>query len=248
MTVLIDAKGLHYRELNKRVKEVLLSGAGKLVIDNVNGQRYIGDGINGQQTLIINGTPGNDMAAYMDGLELVINGNAQDATGNTMNDGTIIINGSAGDTLGYAMRGGQIYVRDNVGYRVGIHMKGYQDKIPVIVVGGKAGDFFAEYMAGGIQIVLGLNAKAGERIVGDFCGTGMHGGTIYLRGKVEKYQVGREVKIMDVNSNDLQIISKYVRNYAEYFNDDFNEIMATKPFVKLIPYNSRPYGNLYTKY
>jgi len=141
MTVLIDAKGLHFRELNERVKEVLQSGAKKLVIDNVNGQRYIGDGISGRQTLMINGTPGNDMAAYMNGLELIINGNAQDAIGNTMNDGNIVIYGSIGDTLGYAMRGGQIYVRDNVGYRVGIHMKGYKDKIPVIVVEGRAAKY-----------------------------------------------------------------------------------------------------------
>lgn len=247
MTVIIDAKGLHYKELNQRIKEVLHSGANKLVIDNVNGQRYIGDGINGKQTLIINGTPGNDMAAYMDGLELIIHGNAQDAIGNTMNDGQIIIHGNAGDTLGYAMRGGQIYVRDNVGYRVGIHMKGYLDKNPVIVVGGKAGDFFAEYMAGGIQIVLGLNLEPGENIVGDFCGTGMHGGVIYLRGEVADYQVGKEVKILPVDNDDLALIKKYVEKYAQYFNKNFMEIMQ-KPFLKLIPYNTRPYGNLYAKY
>ncbi|NLT95664.1 MAG: hypothetical protein GXW85_09085 [Clostridia bacterium] len=247
MTVLIDAKGLHFEELNQRIRKTLQSGAEKIIIDNVNGQRYIGAGIKGTQTLIINGIPGNDMAAYMDGLELVVYGNGQDAIGNTMNKGKIIIHGNAGDTLGYAMRGGQIYVKGNVGYRVGIHMKGYQDQIPVVVVGGKAGDFFAEYMAGGIQILLGLNLKAGERIVGDFCGTGMHGGVIYLRGRVEEHQVGREVKIVDVEAGDLEIIAKHVKNYAQYFNIDFQQVMA-KPFVKLIPYNKRPYGNLYTSY
>ncbi|MFZ5944493.1 MAG: hypothetical protein ACOYVD_10305 [Bacillota bacterium] len=247
MSAVIDAKGVYYKELNEQIRTVLESGAHEVVVDNVNGQRYIGDGVTGSQTLIINGTPGNDMAAYMDGLKMVINGNAQDAIGNTMNAGTIIIHGNAGDTLGYAMRGGEIYVKGNVGYRIGIHMKGYKDKNPVIVIGGKAGEFFAEYMAGGIQIILGLNMQPDERIVGDFCGTGMHGGIIYLRGSVEDYQLGKEVKQLPVDDSDLETISKYVKNYAEYFNRDFQEIMG-KEFIKLIPYNTRPYGNLYAKY
>ncbi|MFZ7102203.1 MAG: hypothetical protein ACOWWO_05995 [Peptococcaceae bacterium] len=247
MSVIIDAKGIYYKELNERIRELLCSGIKELVLDNVSGQRYIGDGITGSQTIVINGTPGNDMAAYMNGLKIVINGNGQDAIGNTMNDGTIIIHGNSGDTLGYALRGGEIYVKGNVGYRVGIHMKGYQDKNPVIVVGGKAGDFFAEYMAGGVQIVLGLGLKPEERIVGDFCGTGMHGGVIYIRGTVEEHQLGKEVKIMPVDAADQEVIKKYVGNYAGYFAKDAAEIL-TKEFIKLIPYNTRPYGNLYAKY
>ena len=247
MTVVIDAKGIYYKDLNDRIKELFNSGSQELTLENINGQRYIGDGISGRQTLIINGTPGNDMAAFMDGLTLIINGNAQDAIGNTMNDGKIIIHGSAGDTLGYAMRGGEIYVKGNVGYRVGIHIKGYQDKIPAIIVGGKAGDFFAEYMAGGVQIILGLDLAPEEPIVGDYCATGMHGGVIYLRGQVEDYQLGKEVKVMAVDEEDIEVIKKYVSNYAQYFNKDLDVIMA-KPFIKLIPYNTRPYGNLYAKW
>lgn len=39
------------------------------------------------------------------------------------------------------MRGGRIFVRGNVGYRAGIHMKAYQEKVPVIIVGGETGAF-----------------------------------------------------------------------------------------------------------
>ena len=246
MPVTIDAKGVHYKELNQAIKETLNTDANEITIDNVNGQRYLLSGVTSTKKLVINGTPGNDMASYMNGLTLVINGNGQDAIGNTMNNGKIIIHGRAGDTLGYAMRGGEIYVRDDVGYRVGIHMKGYQDKQPVLVIGGAAGDFFAEYMAGGIQIVLGLDLEPGKGIVGNYCGTGMHGGVIYLRGQVEDYQLGKEVKVVPVDGEDLEIIKKYVANYAQYFQKDFSKIME-KPFIKLIPYNKRPYGNMYAK-
>lgn len=246
MTLELDAKGKYYRELNEEIRSFLDQGTEEIVLKNVNGQRYIGDGIKGEnQRLIVEGTPGNDMAAFMDGLEIIVKGNSQDGTGNTMNSGKVIIHGHTGDTTGYGMRGGEIYVRDYVGYRVGIHMKEYMDKIPVIVVGSKAGDFFGEYMAGGILVLLGLGLKEGEEIVGDFCGTGMHGGVMYVRGLIPDYKLGKEVKVVEPTDEDLEMIRRYVQNYVTFFGGDVEDILA-EPFYKLIPYNKRPYGNMYT--
>lgn len=243
-SAVIDAKGIYYKELNKKVKAEILKGAEIITLDNVNGQRYIADGLSGKQQVIINGVPGNDLAAFLDGLELVINANAQDAIANTMNAGRIIVHGNAGDTVGYAMRGGEIFIKGNVGYRVGIHMKEYQDIIPTIVVGGKAGNFFGEYMAGGRLILLGLDLAAEDEIVGDFCGTGMHGGIMYIRGTVEEYKLGKEVKIVETTEEDKAFLERYVDRFAEYFGYSREEILA-KPFQKAIPFNKRPYGNLY---
>lgn len=245
--VTIDARGMYYKELNEMVKAALAEGAEKIKLINVNGQRFIGDGLEGNKQIIIEGTPGNDLAAYMNGPTLLVYGNAQDGVANTMNEGTIVIYGDARDTLGYAMRGGEIFIKGDVGYRVGIHMKGYLDQIPVITIGGKAGNYFAEYMAGGIQIVLGLDLQPGERIVGDFCGTGMHGGVLYIRGEVEESQLGKEVKVVPLTDEDEEIIKKYAARYAGYFDYEKEEILK-KPFVKLIPFNKRPYGNMYAKW
>ncbi len=241
---LVDAKGVYYKQLNEEIRTRLASGAAEIRIANVNGQRYIGDGVSSAARLILEGTPGNDMAAYMDGLEIVVEGNAQDAIGNTMNAGKIIVHGHAGDTVGYAIRGGEIYIRDYVGYRVGIHMKEYMDKVPAIIAGGKAGDFLGEYMAGGVLIVLGLGLEADEDIVGSYCGTGMHGGVMYIRGDVPPEKLGKEIRVVDMTAGDQEKVSRYVQNYVSYFGGSVAEIMA-KPFAKLIPYNKRPYGNLY---
>lgn len=240
----IDAKGIYYRQLNQSIRAQLAEGEQEILLQNVNGQRYIGTGVSGKQKLIVEGTPGNDMAAFMDGLEIIVRGNAQDAMANTMNDGIIVVHGHAGDTVGYAMRGGEVYVRDNVGYRVGIHMKEYMDKIPAIIVGGWAGDFFGEYMAGGVLMLLGLGMEEGQEIAGNFCGTGMHGGVMYIRGEVAEYKLGKEVKIVELTREDESRIRHYVGNYVSHFGGDVEEIMA-KPFQKLIPFNKRPYGNLY---
>jgi len=242
--ITIDAKSVYYQQLNSMIKEAFKMGEKEVHLKNVGGQRYIGDGISGNQRIIIDGTPGNDMSAFMDGLEIIVNGNAQDAMCNTMNDGRVIVHGNAGDTVGYALRGGEIFIKGNVGYRVGIHMKEYMDKKPVIIVGGKAGDFFGEYMAGGIMMLLGLNLQDDEEIVGSFCGTGMHGGVIYIRGSVESYKLGKEVKLIDADESDKEIISKYVKRFCKYFDFNYDYVM-NKQFKKLYPYNKRPYGNLY---
>jgi len=241
---LLNANGICYQELNKKVRELLKQGEDTIHLQGVLGHRYICAGIKGKRRIIIKGIPGNDTAAYLDGPKVVINGNAQDALANTMNSGCVVIHGNVGDTAGYAMRGGEIYIKGNAGYRTGIHMKEYYNKKPVIVIGGKAGDFLGEYMAGGIIILLGLGLKDGEELTGKFCGTGMHGGAIYLRGNISPEKLGRSVEIVSPDDADMVLIRTYVKRYAKYFGLDYNEIMKGQ-FVKLRAYSSRPFKSLY---
>lgn len=239
---IIDAEGLDFHKLNSKLKEAYKWGE-KIKIINCNGQRYIGDGITSDLSIDLYGIAGNDLAVFGNGLKINVYGNVQDAAANTMNDGEIVVYGHTGDTLGYAMRGGSIYVRDFAGYRVGIHMKEYKDKIPAIVIGQSAGDFLGEYMAGGVMILLGLNT-AENNIIGRFCGTGMHGGVIYIRGNVDSYKISSEVKVQDADSDDYIKISQYVKKYCSYFKCDFDDVMS-KGFIKLKPNNARPYEKLY---
>ena len=249
----IDAKNMNYGDLNSAIRKIFKADKnGKLTITNVLGQRYIGDGLTESAEISIYGIPGNDMAAFMDGPKLEIFGNGQDGIGNTMNSGKVIIHGDAGDILGYSMRGGEIYIEKNVGYRCGIHMKSYKSKIPVIVIGGNAGNFLGEYLAGGIIIVLGLHGPRSSffpydenpGIVGNYLGTGMHGGTIYVRENIAEYKLGKEVKILKLDDEDRKILRKYIRNYCDYFEVDSRKI-SMDHFIKLIPYSHRPYGTLY---
>ncbi len=147
-TLLIDAAGMPYRDLNARLREAVAEGVRSIELHNVCGQRYIGTDLHQPVEIHLHGTPGNDLAAFMDGPRIVVRGNAQDGCGNTMNDGELIIHGRAGDATGHAMRGGKIFIRDDVGYRAAIHMKEYKEKRPMIVIGGTAQHFLGEYMAG----------------------------------------------------------------------------------------------------
>ncbi len=241
-TIKIDATGIYYRDLNARLRELVQNGAQKIELRNVCGQRYIGTSLNHPVEIDIYGTPGNDLGAFMDGPKITVHGNAQDGCGNTMNSGEITVHGHAGDIIGLSARGGMIFVRDSVGYRAGIHMKEYQDKRPVIVIGGTAQDFLGEYMAGGVLVLLGL--KGDGKHQARFIGTGMHGGVIYLRGNVEKYQVGREVGIEPLNEADRQVLGQLVDEFAARFGYNGEQILGGE-FVKLFPLYLRPYGRVY---
>lgn len=236
-----------------------------IIIKNVLGQRYIGDGIKNKINIKIYGTPGNDLGAFMDGPQIEVFGNCQDGTANTLNSGKIIVHGECGDILGYSMRGGEVYIKGNVGWRTGIHMKSYKENYPVIVIGGNAGNFLGEYMAGGIIVVLGLlkdfnlsnlNLKdysnrfyysSMNSITGGFVGTGMHGGVIYIRGDIEDNKIGKEVKKENVSLEDKKILERYLNNFCKYFNIKFSDITSKNftNFIKLIPHSHRPYGKIY---
>ena len=231
---------LHFQKLNEAVRE---TREREITIENCLGQRYIGAGLT-DKTVYIHGTPGNALGAYLNGANIFVQGNAQDAAGDTMNAGKIVVSGNGGDALGFAMRGGRIYVGGNAGYRVGIHMKAYKDNKPIVVVGGKVGSFLGEYQAGGIIVVLGLTDD--ERpIAGNFCGTGMHGGEIYLRTDTLPNLLPRQVKAERLEKVEDKEILAVLSDYCKEYSLDEEEVLC-HTFYRLTPDSANPYKQMYT--
>lgn len=237
MTVL-DVRDLGHQAINQKLQQ----SEEDCTLENCCGQRFIGAG-QSHKHITINGIPGNALGAYLNGASITVNANAQDAVGDTMNDGTIVIHGNIGDAAGYAMRGGKIFIKGNAGYRAGIHMKQYQDKIPLIVIGGRAGSFLGEYQAGGVIVVLGQCADGG-RIVHNFPCTGMHGGKIILRGDCRDIAFPSQVTARSANDRDLAEIRQYVSQYCALFGCDEEKIMDS-PFTVVTPDSKNPYKQMY---
>ena len=235
---IIDAADLDYRAVNEALREA----GSDLIIEGCCGQRFIAAGISGKN-LIINGIPGNALGAYLNNANITVNANAQDAVGDTMNEGKILIHGNIGDAAGYAMRGGKIYVKGNAGYRAGIHMKAYKEKIPVMIIGGCAGSFLGEYQAGGVIIVLGLEAKD-KKIVGFFPCTGMHGGKMFLRSECKDVKFPSQVTARPAEESDMKELKTYVIEYCDLFGYDMNEVLAS-PFTVVTPDSKNPYKQMY---
>lgn len=244
----LDASELNHKELNDRLKECAIDGAEKIHLRNVYGQRYIGTRLHslkmGKKVEIeIFGTPGNDLGAFLSDHRIIVHGNAQDGVGNTMNEGEIVVEGRAGDVVAMSMRGGKIFIRDGVGYRAAMHMKEDLKKRPVLIIGGSAQDFLGEYMAGGIVILLGLGDTSHR---GNYIGTGMHGGVIYIRGDVRDSQLSKDVGAFELDEMDKNILKQYIAEFLSYFDlgVDVMDVLK-KNFLKLLPATKRPYGQVY---
>ncbi len=233
-----DVSQLEYKDVN----ELLRSSSEDAEITGCCGQRFIAAGFSSKK-LLIKGTPGNALGAYLNGAEITVMGNAQDAVGDTMNNGKIIIHGNIGDAAGYAMRGGEIYVKGNAGYRAGIHMKEYKNKRPVIVIGGKCGSFLGEYQAGGIIIVLGLT-EDDKNIISNFPCTGMHGGKVFIRSRADDISFPDNVTASPASENDMADIQCYLKEFCDFFGYDMNTIINF-PFTKIEPDSNNPYKQMY---
>jgi glutamate synthase domain-containing protein 3 len=234
----IYAGNLDFQELNRRIR-----GTEENVrITGCLGQRFVGAGMRGK-SIFIQGTPGNALGAYLDGAEIHVMGNAQDAVGDTMNGGRIVIHGNAGDALGYAMRGGSIYVWGDAGYRTGIHMKEYREHRPAIVVGGRAGSFLGEYLAGGLIIVLGMGIERPP--VGSFIGTGMHGGSIFIRTQEELTGLPAQVSAEVADGEMLEEIRPYVSEFCTHFGENADKLLKDR-YYRLKANARNPYRQLYT--
>lgn len=236
----IDVKEMEHARINEAIRQS--TDDIDIELSDCLGQRFIAAGMS-ERNITITGTPGNALGAYLNGAAIRVKGNAQDAVGDTMNEGCIIVEGNIGDAAGYAMRGGKIYVKGNAGYRAGIHMKAYRDKIPVMVIGGKAGSFLGEYQAGGKIIVLGME-NSDRPIVGSFPCTGMHGGKMFLRSDCTGIEFPGQVRVLPASESDLSELRVYITDFCNVFGLDANEVMDA-PFTVITPDTKNPYKQMY---
>ena len=219
---IIDSNDLSSYELNTNIQSVLNNGPKQVNLMNVRGQRYLGVNLPKNTELNIYGTPGNCLANFNKGTNINVYGSAEDNVADTMYEGKITIHGNTRDVIGYALQGGKIFIRGNVGNRAFILMREYEESRPVVIVGNRADDYFGEYMAGGLALVLGIDSldyDEPEQLVGNFLATGMLRGLIYVRGKVNADSIG------------LKPPKEDIINYLSYLN--YKGIIANELFKKL---------------
>jgi glutamate synthase domain-containing protein 3 len=235
---------IHYKVLNELVRQIMLEGEKRIVLDGVMGHRYIASTANRKDLYIeIHGTPGNNLGAFLDGPTIEVYGNAQDLTGNTMNSGKIIVHGNAWDVTGLAARGGTLLIKGNTGYRVGIHMKEYGGTKPAMVIGGTSKDYLGEYMAGGTIVVLDQGGQIDRSPVGMHLGAGIHGGRIFIRGKVEKHQLGPGAVMNQVCGEDAPELEALISQFEQTFKTSVPR--DWERWVRISPASSRPFSGHY---
>ncbi len=236
----IECSNLHFTALNQQLKQIMDRD---IILNGVLGQRLIASGLHGKN-IEIHGIAGNGLGTYLNGCNITVYGNVQEATGDTMNSGEIVVHGSAGDVTGYAMRSGKIFIRDNVGYRCGIHMKAYRENKPAIVIGGRAGSFLGEYLAGGILILLGLHTD-NQAIYGNFIATGMHGGKIVLRAKELPSAIPPHLQVEKIEKLEDRELIALITQWCAHFQYDKTKLLQDR-YILLQVNDKNIYKQMYT--
>lgn len=143
-------------------------------------RRYGGQGLpDGTVDITLRGSAGQSFGAVLPhGVTLRLVGDANDYVGKSLSGGTVSVRPDAlssfaaednvigGNVIGYGATAGAIYLRGLVGERFGVRNSG------ATLIAEGAGDHCAEYMTGGVLMVLGPTGR-------NF-GAGMSGGTAYV--------------------------------------------------------------------
>ena len=115
-----------------------------------------------------------------------------------------------------------------------------------MVCGGKARDFFGEYMAGGLLVLLGMNSQFEGPLVGRLP---RHRHARRRRStcaaRSSRGSAARSVGIFAADEEDMAELTPVLEDYCEALGMDLDEVLSV-PFTKLVPVSHRPYGKLYT--
>lgn len=180
------------RVLEERIQEAVLHGYRHLQVEAL-GHHGIGGRLwsagEEQVHITIIGPPGQRVGSMgFANTHIQVMGNASDDVGWLNAGAEIVVHGHAGNGTANAMAQGRIWVGGNTGARC-MTMTKHNPRFdpPELWVLGSVGDYFAEFMAGGIAVVCGHQPQNPESILGYRPCVGMVGGKIYFRGPHQGY-------------------------------------------------------------
>ena len=144
-----------------------------------------------------------------------IMGPASDDAGWLNAGSEIVIHGHAGNGLANAMAQGKIYVGGNIGAR-GMTMTKSNPRFapPEVWVLGSVGDYFGEFMAGGVAVVCGVDPQTPENVLGYRPLVGMVGGKVYFRGPFGGYSKA-DAKKVDISDADMAWLTDNLKIFLE---------------------------------
>ncbi|MGB5746700.1 MAG: FAD-dependent oxidoreductase [Desulfobacterales bacterium] len=205
------------RILEERIQEAVAQGHRALHIDAY-GQHGIGGRLwrAGNEPIFIQvvGQPGQRLGSMgFPNTSIEVLGPASDDVGWLNAGSEIVIHGNAGNGCANAMAQGKIYISGNIGAR-GMTMTKHNPRFdpPELWVLGSAGDYFGEFMAGGIAVICGYTAQNPDNILGYRPFVGMVGGKVFFRGPHAGYSQ-TDAKLISLGDEDWNWLSENTRNF-----------------------------------
>jgi NADPH-dependent glutamate synthase beta subunit-like oxidoreductase/glutamate synthase domain-containing protein 3/Pyruvate/2-oxoacid:ferredoxin oxidoreductase delta subunit len=200
----LNGRRVESRLLEEKIQQAVAQGHSRLLIEAY-GQHGIGGRLwhaaNRNLHVRIKGPVGQRVGAMgFANTEIDVDGPASDDVGWLNAGAFIVVHGNATNGTANAMAQGRIYVAGSIGAR-GMTMTKHNPRFapPELWVLGSVGDYFGEFMAGGIAVVCGHDPQNAGNVLGYRPLVGMVGGKVYFRGPQRGYsQVdARQVSIDD---------------------------------------------------
>lgn len=183
----VDGRRVSSRLLEKRLQQAVRDGIRNIAVE-AHGQHGIGGRLwsAGEEPVHvkINGSPGQRLGSMgFSNTVVEVFGPASDDTGWLNAGADVIVHGNAGNGTANAMAKGKIYIAGNIGAR-GMTMTKQNPRFehPELWVLGSAGDYFGEFMAGGVAVICGVKPQDAGNVLGYRPLVGMVGGRVFYRG------------------------------------------------------------------
>ncbi len=214
----IDGKRVSSKELEEQVQKAISGGDHDITVQ-ADGQHGIGGRIwpqFGTVKVTIEGTAGQRVGSMgMHTTEIVVKGSTSDDTGWLNCGAVIMVLGDVANGAHNAAAQGKLYVQGGGGARCDTMTKKnprFPDLESWYFRG--VGDSFAEFKAGGIAVVCGVNPRDPENVLGYRPCVGMVGGTIYFRGPIKEYSKA-DVKLVDLTEQDWEWLTANMKTYLK---------------------------------
>lgn len=210
---------LESRVLEERIQQAVVEGERFLQVEafgqhGIGGRLWKADGESVHVRIL--GSAGQRVGSMgFPNTRIEIVGPASDDVGWLNAGAEIVVRGNATNGTANAMAQGKVYVAGNIGAR-GMTMTKHNPRFdpPELWVLGSVGDYFAEFMAGGIAVICGHQAQDPENILGYRPCVGMVGGRIYFRGPHKGFSHA-DAKLIPVTDDDWNWLLKNLRVYLE---------------------------------
>ncbi|MDA8133167.1 MAG: FAD-dependent oxidoreductase [Desulfobacteraceae bacterium] len=136
------------------------------------------------------------------GTKIEIMGPASDDVGWLNAGAEIIVHGNASNGVMNGAAQGKVYIGGSIGAR-GMTMTKRNPRFepPELWVLGSSGDYFGEFMAGGIAVICGHNKDPKASVLGYRPLVGMVGGRVFARGTIEGFSQ-KDAKPISVSDED----------------------------------------------
>lgn len=244
----VNGNRVSSRILEEEIQKAVQQGARELHII-ADGQHGIGGRIwpRGETVKItVEGPVGQRLGSMgMPGTEIIVKGSVSDDVGWINCGAKITVLGDVTNGAWNAAAQGILYVQGSGGARCDTMTK-HNPRFdpPQSWYFRDVGDSFAEFKAGGISVVCGVNPRNPENILGYRPCVGMVGGTIFFRGPIQGYS-DKDVKLLDLTSQDWEWLTTNMKPFLEaidrasYYKELTSSQEKWKKFIAYTPQEKR---------